>query len=52
MLGFQFQIVIYHPVATNNCSNFVPPALLLDTDNPGLARQEKQPYIMSLDKIN
>ena len=47
MFGFYllFQIVICHPIASNNSSNIVFPVLLLYRETPGVVLEEKQPYI-------
>ena len=45
VFNFPFQIVIYHPILSNNCKNVFAPVLLLYSDTPGVALEEGQPYI-------
>ena len=40
-----FQVVIYHPILSNNCSNVFPSVLLPYTDTPEVVLEEEQPYI-------
>ena len=45
LFNLPFQIVIYHPITSNNCNNIVPTVLLLYGDTPKVATEEEKPYI-------
>ena len=59
VFNFLFQVVIYHPIWSNNYNNVFPPALLLYSVSPGVILEEEQsciakftPGIINLKQIN
>ena len=51
-VNLPFQVVINHPIMSNNCKNVVPLVFLLNNDIPGVALKEEQPYITQLKQID
>ena len=45
IFNLHFQIVICHPIPSNNCKYIVPPSLLIYGDTPGVVLEEEQSYI-------
>ena len=45
VFNLTFQIVVYHPTASNSYNNVVLPLLLLYCDTTRVALDEEQPYI-------
>ena len=50
-VNLPFQVVINHPIMSNNCKNVVPLVFLLNNDIPGVALKEEQPYITQLNRL-